>query len=175
MDYCNLDYDEVSCDSWLIMWWNTWLSVCLCMSACLCDMLRVLSSENDRMSHRKCREDNACFTSVYKYLPPPDEQSNSHGEQHDEGGHGHDDDDHHWTLFAGRQRHWKWQHTLITLNWTGCATISLVGNHMLVITPLKTQLNTPACSAHTFNYCVLSANKNKRWEQIIRRWPSGPN
>ena len=41
------------------------------------------------------------------YLPPPDEQANSHGEQHDQGGHGHDDNDHHWTLFTGRQCHWK--------------------------------------------------------------------
>lgn len=51
--------------------------------------------------------------SVYAHLPPPDQQPDAHGEQHDQGGHGHDDDDHHRTLFAGRQRHWK-SKTLIT-------------------------------------------------------------
>lgn len=54
------------------------------------------------------------FTYAFKYLPPPDEQAKSHGEQHDQSGHGHHHDDHHGTLFAGRQRHWKWAKPLIT-------------------------------------------------------------
>lgn len=49
--------------------------------------------------------------SVYSYLPPPDEKSNSHGEQHDESSHGHDNNDYHWVLFTGGQCHWKGQNT----------------------------------------------------------------
>lgn len=87
------------------------MSICthVHVSVCLCKMLKVLKSENDRMSRELI-----IFTSVFSYLPPPDKQANSHGKQHDQSSHRHDDYDHHWVLFTGRQRHWKGQNTPIT-------------------------------------------------------------
>lgn len=105
---------------WIMIWKSTWLYFamdCLHTCACCCafvwyakaiTVLEWLAGSGWWMVSWL-----VWCVSVYAYLPPPDQQPDAHGEQHDQGGHGHDDDDHHRALFAGCQRHWK-RKTLVT-------------------------------------------------------------
>lgn len=158
LDYCNLDYDGVACESRLEYAIESMI-VCTHMHV----SVFVWHAEGIKISEWAAGSGwwmvnslIACV-SACAYLPPPDQQSDPHGEQHDQGGHGHDHDDHHWTLLAGRKCHWKWQDTLVThvkkntpLNRSRCAD-----TFMHYIVSHNNTFNTPACIAHIFNYWIL--------------------